>query len=1307
MCGIAGLVLPRRKPFEGPVAETVVKAMSDSISHRGPDGDGVWRDPEGRCVLGQKRLAIIDTSDAGLQPFVSGDGRWWITFNGEIYNFPALRLQLEQAGVHLRGRTDTEVLLEGIALHGVDWISRLDGMFAFAAFDTRSGETLIARDPFGEKPLYYMDLPGKGLAFASELQAIEKVPGFDGTVDLDAMAELLTFQYIGAPRTIYAAVKKLPPGCWMRISADGESEIQRYFRFDPGHDLFQGRSMASLADELEDILVRSLQGRMIADVPLGAFLSGGVDSSTVCALVRRRLDAPLKSFSIGFKGAPESEHETARIFAKHLGTEHYEEIVEPNSADFLLGVGKVLDEPNGDSSCLPTYMLSQFCRKHVTVAISGDGGDEMFGGYGRYFATLADQQLHDEGRLPRWQPGQTYYGNRILVAHEPHLQELLGFVPEGFSRHINGLRADLDLARPGLLAAMRRQDVDNYLPGAVIPKVDRMSMQHSLEVRTPFLNVELARFAERLSDDMMIRNGRGKLVLKEIAYRYLPRELIDLPKQGFALPMTDWARNALLGTAGNLLESDDSRLAAAFGREGIERFFQRQRAEGSFSAYQVWNVATLESWLRHHPAVLPDVSERQVRSRAVAEPSPMVHPIRGGLFVVGTISAQDLSDEIDAPVKIPSCVTNYVLRAAEEPGLRPLEGELQSVPFADLSQPLSVSDTTRLQRLNGAIVVMLDREAILKLDHAAISTLRSLGVRRIAYADPFTDEVMCEIDFRNDRSGRLSRLLKLWRERIGVFSNRRLAKRLMKSQPLHFGPGHQLYSGHLPAIRHAPNQELVGEYAVFEGALQLPPLRCSHAMITEEGGGRYSIFDQNAIFSETAPERRFRAPYWIVPVTDETRPLLDMTYRTISAEASVPDNPDAVARFFQPGDGAGFALKPGAHIAVCTHALPPGGAERQWLYLAQGLKAQGYRVTFITYSSLKGSNGHYLPQLAASGIAHYDASDVSTLDVIARFPDIAGLGDLERLVGPSARSSFFRASAALYAVKPDVVMAQLDEPNIVFAAAARGLGIERIVTSFRNYNPTNFDYIYQPTLLPAYQMTARSGALRFTGNFKGAVDDYADWIGIDRDRATTIPNAIDPAMFSDVAPNARAALRAEIDAPPDAPLVLGVFRLSAEKGPFDFIEVARHVIDTVPAARFVIAGVGAMRPVLQERISKLGLGGNVRLLGRRDDVPNLLAGADVMLLTSHREGMPNVVLEAQTAGLPVVATRAGASPQIIDDGVTGHVCEIGDIDALAFHIIDLLKAPELARRMGQAAKSRSGDEHSKDKLAERYIAALV
>lgn len=1303
MCGIAGLIMPRRAPFDGPLAEKIVQDMAASFRHRGPDGDGVWRDPQGRAVLGQKRLAIIDTSDAGLQPFVSGNGRWWITFNGEIYNFKELRRSLEAAGVHLRGRTDTEVLLEGIVLYGADWLSRLDGMFAFTAFDTLTGETLIARDPFGEKPLYYMELAGRGLAFASELQAIERVPGFDGTVNVDAMAEMLTFQYIGAPRTIYAAVKKLPPGCWMQISSDGEIQIKRYFRFDPGHDLFENRSMASLADELEEILVRSLKGRLIADVPLGAFLSGGVDSSTVCALIRRRLDTPLKTFSIGFKGAPESEHETARLFAKHLGTEHHEEIVQPDSADFLLGIGGLQDEPNADSSCLPTYMLSQFCRKHVTVAISGDGGDEMFGGYGRYFATLEEQSRYDAGMVSKWSPGDTYYGSRILVAQEPHLQELMGFVPQDFSSFITGLREDLNQRRPGLLSAMRRHDVDHYLPGAVIPKVDRMSMRHSLEVRTPFLNVELARFAERLPDGMMVRNGRGKLVLKEIAYRYLPRELIDMPKQGFALPMSDWARNALLDTATRLLDTDESRIASGFGKASVSKFLDRQRSAGGFSAYQVWAVATMESWLRHHPAILPDVGPQQASAKVQRTPKvALAHPIREGLYAVGKITEADLASEIALPIIIPTRLVNYLMAQAKDYG--PLHGKPQPLPFADLSRQLSVNDQTRLERMAGGTVILLDPDAVAKLDFAAIDRLRSLGVAKLAFADLHSDDFVIELTLQSNK-GRLGRLAKLWRKRVGTFSNRRLARRLAGATPIEAGPGLCLGSGALGVVRQALDKELNGEYALFEGGRQLPPLRCSHAEIEEHGGGRYSVFDQQVTFSSTAAERQYRVPYWLVPVTEATAPLLDIRHRSIPASELVPHTAPPVARFFQQTDGRDFRLSPGDHIAVCAHALPPGGAERQWIYLAEGLKALGYRVTFITCDNLDGTNGHYLPQLLNAKIDHVNVCDVSLKCLLGIMPDIGAMQDILSLFKPWSPKSLMNAMKALQTVAPKAVIAQLDEPNLSFAAAARALGIDRAVVSFRNYNPTNFDYLPHEWFRPIYRMISRSGAVRFTGNFQGAVDDYADWIGIDRSRMVTIANAIDGDLFA--APlTAPAVLRSQIGVAADAPMVLGVFRLAAEKAPFDFLEVAKLVATAVPDVRFVVAGVGPMLAKLEDKIDELELRDVVQLLGRRDDVPALLGAADMMLLTSRLEGMPNVVLEAQFSGLPVVATDAGASGQIVADGETGYICEIGDIKGLADRCIALLKDSDLRSRMAASAKARIGQKHSKEMLAQSYVDVL-
>jgi asparagine synthase (glutamine-hydrolysing) len=613
MCGIAGLFRPR-KPFQIPEGERLVRLMIDTLVHRGPDADGLWCEAKGRCILGHRRLSIIDTSDAGRQPLKSDDGRWVITFNGEIYNFQELKPIIERAGGRVRGRTDTEVLLQCLALWGVQALEKLDGMFAFAAYDTLTGDLVLARDAFGEKPIYLMDLTDGGLAFASELQALECLPGFEPTVDLDAMGELLCFQYIGAPRSIYRNVKKLGPSEWLRLTASGERTSGRFFAFEPSEHVFD-RPLPELADELEDILIRSIRRRMIADVPLGAFLSGGVDSSTVCALLRRKLGVSISTYSIGFKDEPEGEEETARAYAQHLETDHHELIIEPHAADFVESIGRLLDEPNADSSCLPTFFLSGFARQHVTVAIGGDGGDEIFGGYNRYFATLEDFARNRQGRRPDWTPGAGHYGPRLLVAGEAQIAALFGFIPPAFADHINRLRAELDQTRGSLLAAIRRTDVKNYLPGAVLGKVDRMSMRHSLEVRTPYLSIEVARFVERLPDWMLVHGRQGKLILREVARRYLPGKLVNLPKRGFGLPMS-WLRKNLLDVGLSMLDAEDGRLASTFGLEAIKNFIASDVPSEPVSFSRLWTAAMLESWLRHHPATIPDVAaERAVQDR--------------------------------------------------------------------------------------------------------------------------------------------------------------------------------------------------------------------------------------------------------------------------------------------------------------------------------------------------------------------------------------------------------------------------------------------------------------------------------------------------------------------------------------------------------------------------------------------------------------------------------------------------------------------------------------------------------------------
>jgi asparagine synthase (glutamine-hydrolysing) len=602
MCGIAGLFHPRTAGVSIEEAPRIVGEMLRTLVHRGPDAEGIWSDPGGRAVLGNRRLSVIDVSEAGHQPMVSFDGRWVIAFNGEIYNFDELRPLLSDAGVSFRGHSDTEVLVNSIALWDVGALSKLDGMFGFAAFDTLTGEILLARDPFGEKPLYYMELPGGGLAFASELCAMESLPFFDGTVSVEAMAELLMFQYIGAPRSIYQSIRKLPPGHWLRAAPGGPPKLQRYFSFQPGLADFDSRPVQELADELEEILVRSIRRRMIADVPFGAFLSGGVDSSTVCALIRKRLGMPLKTFSIGFGGAPESEHGIARSFAEHLGTEHRERVLTPDSTEVLSDLGGMLDEPNADWSCLPVYMLSSFAREQVTVAISGDGGDEMFGGYDRYFEALEKEREQSPGSGSAWKAGDSYYEQGLLTMGENGIAELFGAVPPALAAHLRLLREEINRPPPPLLCRLRRTDVENYLPGAVLAKVDRMSMQHSLEVRTPFLSVDLARFAERLPPGALYRPGTGKLVLREVARRYLPRELIDQPKYGFGLP-TEWAGSRIRGVARRLLGNEESRLRAFFGAGVLDAMLTDPQ-----DTVRWWALSILESWFRHHPAKLPPIS---------------------------------------------------------------------------------------------------------------------------------------------------------------------------------------------------------------------------------------------------------------------------------------------------------------------------------------------------------------------------------------------------------------------------------------------------------------------------------------------------------------------------------------------------------------------------------------------------------------------------------------------------------------------------------------------------------------------------
>jgi len=594
MCGIAGIIdkTGNRSPQElGGLAQR----MADAMPYRGPDDSGVWTDPVGSCALAHRRLSVIDTSAGGHQPLLSADGRHVISYNGEFYGYRSLKAELEAEGMRFASHSDTEVLLAGLARRGSALLARLDAMFAFGLWDREARRLTLARDLFGEKPLYYVDRPDL-FAFASELHGLAILPGFDAAITREAVANYLCWQYVSAPDTIYRSARKLPPGSILSLGPDGNPEITRYFSFEASGPAQSTRSLDDLAEELEALLAATIERRLISDVPLGAFLSGGVDSTVVAALVTKKLGRRLETFSIGFEGHADSEHHQARATAQHLGTEHFEQVLAPDTMELGRHIGRVLDEPNGDTSCLPTWLLSKFARERVTVALSGDGGDEMFGGYNRYFDTLAEAASPPPG----WSAGQAYLSDRILLGPDAVLAQLFGAVPPGLARDLAAERSFLD--RPGtpLLHRMRELDVRHYMPGAVLPKVDRMSMQHALEVRAPLLGIEVAQFAARLAAEDCWTPGSGKRVLKRVAERYVPRDWLDRPKRGFGLPMDGWGKDTLLPAATALLLAPEGRVQHWIARPALERFLAEQATR--FSPYRVWALFVLETWLSHHPA---------------------------------------------------------------------------------------------------------------------------------------------------------------------------------------------------------------------------------------------------------------------------------------------------------------------------------------------------------------------------------------------------------------------------------------------------------------------------------------------------------------------------------------------------------------------------------------------------------------------------------------------------------------------------------------------------------------------------------
>ncbi len=641
MCGIVGVLGSKTHDLEN-----IARQMTSTLHHRGPDDQGIWLDKQADLALGHARLSILDLTSAGHQPMASVSKRFVLAFNGEIYNHLELRKELEQQKFYSwRGHSDTETLLAGFELWGFEtMLKKVVGMFAISLWDTKERNLYLARDRMGEKPLYYGFQNGVFM-FASELKALKPHPAFESKINRDAITLQLRHSYIPEPHSIYEGIYKLTPGHFLKLSADtNEVATVAYWTLNETvkkgmSEPFKGNSIDTIS-QIEKVLKEAVQSQMISDVPLGAFLSGGIDSSLVTALMQSESSTPIKTFTIGFHEQGYNEAEFAKTVAQHLKTDHTELYVSNQDAlNVVPLLATLYDEPFSDSSQIPTFLVSQMTKKKVTVALSGDGADELFGGYNRYFwadniwnkmdflphkvrnnlsnilTFPSPDKLNDRfASISPYLPKRLRYKNFGDKLHK--LAEILSLSSkeETYLSLISHWKSPQDIVigsnEPKAVQnrLLEKQDLDfisqmmyadavSYLSGDILTKVDRASMGVSLETRAPFLDHRVVEAAWKLPLSMKIKENQGKWILRQILYKYVPKEMIERPKMGFGAPIDSWLRGPLKEWAEELLDEDRLKKEGFLNPEPIRQKWKEHLSKKRNWQYHLWNVLMFQAWL--------------------------------------------------------------------------------------------------------------------------------------------------------------------------------------------------------------------------------------------------------------------------------------------------------------------------------------------------------------------------------------------------------------------------------------------------------------------------------------------------------------------------------------------------------------------------------------------------------------------------------------------------------------------------------------------------------------------------------------